>query len=230
MVEEKKYATCPCCDSKIKWIKQFPLAEITHFERLPLPVLIKGPMAEGFPLQVTKTRFFRKKVIQNPNIPEEIIQRLNQSDEFSYKGRIYKKVTGVRGYAIDDFPDMNLEEFERTFGKSEPGVRIYQDLTADVTKFLLGQERTLKTLEESVGKTMPTKDIFSLLSINHQYPTDLRDFYFGIRENNLGECVLEVESAREEADIHMGCGDGAYMIGFSLGVSKFSYKGLFRER
>ena len=77
---------------------------------------------------------------------------------------------------------------------------------------------------------MPTKDIFNLLQVNNKYPTDLREFSFSIREHNLSECVLNVESARDETDIYLGAGPGAYIIGFSLEVAKFTYKGLFREK
>ena len=236
--ERKENAACPYCDAEIKWIKQFPLAQITSFEYMQLPTLIKGPVEDTFPLQITQGRF-KKRVTQNPQISEEVIQRLAQSDEFSYQGRVYEKITIVKcgwPYVKEDFfkinPNATEEDFEKTFGKSEfePGVRIQTDLTADVSRFLKEQEKKLKTLEGSVGKTIPTKDIFNLFSINNNYPTDLREFSFGIREYKLGECILEVESARSEADIHFGAGPGAYMIGFSLEVAKFAYNGLFREK
>jgi len=92
MKEEKKYVTCPYCDSEIKWIKQFPLAQITSFGYIPSPTLIKGPIEDVFPLQVTRKRF-RKTVIKNPKIPEEIMQRLAQSDEFSYQELINSRNT-----------------------------------------------------------------------------------------------------------------------------------------
>lgn len=224
MKEETKYVTCPCCDAEIKWIKQFPLAQITSFDYLQLPTLIRGPVEGTFPLQVTQGRF-RKKVTQNPQIPEEVMQRLSQSNEFSYQGRIYKKVNLTKeGTYLK-------EDFERSVCPSEfkSGIRIYTDLTNDVKRFLSRQERTLKTLEESVGNITPTRDIFNLLQFNDKYQTDLREFSFNIGEQNLGECVLNVDSARDEVDIHYGCGHGAYMIGFFLEVAKFAYKGLFKE-
>ncbi len=238
MEEERKYAMCPCCDAEIKWIKQFPLAQVTSFGYIQLPTLIKGPAEDTFPLQVTQGRFKKRKT-QNPKIPEEVIQRLAQSGEFSYKGRIYRKVNlveGYRTYAKEDFfecnPDASREDFERSVGPWEfsQGVRIYTDVTDDVKRFLSTQERTLKTLEGYVGKTTPTKDIFNLLQVNSNYPTDLREFSFHISEQNLGECVLNVDSAREEADIHFGAGSGAYMIGFQLEIAKFAYNGLFRGK
>lgn len=229
-MEEQKYITCPCCDGKIEWIRQFPLAQILSFDYIPLPSLIKGPVENLFPLQATQGRFFWKKVVQNPEIPEEVMKQLSQSNEFPYQGRIYERVKYAGGFPREEFPDMPDEVVERTFGKPELRVRVSPDITDDVRKFLKEQERTLKSLEENVGKTMPTKDIFNLLSINPRYPTSLRDFSFSIREENLGECVVNVDSARSEADIHFDAGPGAYMMGFSLGVAKFAYKGLFRER
>jgi len=233
MEEKIKYATCPCCDSEIKWIKQFPLAQIISFEHTTLPNLIRGPIEDTFPLQVTQGKF-RKKIIQNPQVSKEIMQRLAQSNEFSYQGRVYKMVnlTIGRTYAKEDFfecnPNASREDFEDSVGSWEfkQGIRVYTDLTNDVNKFLTEQERTLKTLEEMVGKIIPTKDIFNLLQVNNKYPTDLREFSLSIDEPNLGKCVLNVESARDQADIHLGYGPGA----FSLGVAKFVYKGLFRER
>jgi len=238
MAEETKQITCPGCDNEIKGIKQFPLAQITSFNYIPLPDLIKGPVEGILPLQVTQRKFFRKKVIQNPQISEEITQRLNQSNEFSYQGRVYERVTMIKGLreVKDDFlkqhPDMTDEDFVNFWGKREcePGVRVYTDLTNDVKGFLSEQQSTLKTLEESVGKTIPTKDFFNLLSINNRCYTDLREFSFSINEHDLGECVLNVDSARFEADIHFGFGPGTYMMGFSLEVARFGYNGLFRER
>ena len=239
MEEKTKHVTCPVCDGEIKWIKQFPLAQITSFDYLPLPNLIRGPVEDTLPTQKTITnQFFRKKVIQNPQISEEVTQRLAQSDEFSYQGRVYRKVNLTKHgtYAKEDFfecnPDASREDFERSAGpwEFEQGVRIYTDLTVDVRKFLSQQEKTLKTLEECAGKIMPTKDIFNLLQVNNKYPTDLREFSFSVHEHNLGECVLNIESARDEADIHLGAGPGAYMIGFQLETAKFAYNGLFRVK
>ncbi len=73
MQEEIKYVTCPCCDGKIERIHHFPLAQITSFEYTSLPDLIRGPVEDIFPLQVTQGRFFRKKVIQNPKVSEEVM-------------------------------------------------------------------------------------------------------------------------------------------------------------
>lgn len=240
MEEQEKYVTCPCCDGEIRGIKQFPLTQITSFEYIPLPNLIKGFVEESLSLQLISGRL-RKRVIQNPQIPEEVMQRLSQSDEFSYQGRIYRRVNFVanyhREYTKEDFfecnPNATQEDFERSLGSREfePGIRIYTDLTEDVKIFLSEKERALKTLKESVGKTLQTKDIFNLFDISDKYhPTNLREFSFNIRERNLGECVLEVDSAREEADIHFGYGPEVYVAGFSLSVAKFTYDGLFRER
>ncbi len=239
--EEKteKYVTCPCCDSEIKWIRQFPFAQITHFERLPLPDLIEGPVEDILPIQVIQRKSLRYYSKKNPQIPEEVMQRLYQSDRISYQGRIYERVTKIENSRevmrdwLKENPDMTMEEVKKLFGKNkwEEGVRIYTELSKDVKRFLSGPAKeTLETLESCVGTTVPTKDIFNLPYINHgKYPTDLREFNFSIRGKDLGECTLVVDSARSEGEIHFGYGPGTYMIGFEVGVAKFTYKGLFKE-
>jgi len=240
-ITTEKSVTCPCCDTEIKWIKQFPFAKITSFQRLQLPDLIEGPVEDILPVYLTEKRFFINSVIQNPQIPEEVVQRLVQSNKFSYQGRIYQRVTlfdNSTQYVKEDFlkanPEMTKTEIEESFKgvKKEPGVRIYKDFTKRVKEFLTYSraKETLKTLEESVGKTLATRDIFNLHCINqNEYPTFLEAFNLRIQEKNFGECVLGVDSLRSSADIHLGCGPGAYMIGFELDVAKFTYNGLFRE-
>ncbi len=237
--QTEKHVTCPCCDGEIKWIKQFPFAEITGFQRLQLPDLIEGPVEDILPVYLTKKRFFRNSSIQNPQIPEEVMQRLAQSNRFSYQGIIYEKVTKIKRSreVMEDWlksdPDMTRDEIKKIFGRNEweEGVRIYRDLTREVNQFLAYSKakETLETLERFVGTTVSTKDIFNLHYINqNEYPTVFGEFNLRIEEKNFGECVLGVDSARSSADIHLGCGPGAYMIGFELDVAKFTYNGLFR--
>jgi hypothetical protein len=233
----KKYAICPCCDAEIKWIKQFPLAEITSFKYIQLPVLIRGPVEDVLTMQGTRRGFFgRKKISQNQQIPEEVMQMLANLNEYSYNGKVYERVTLVEGSreVREDFfkynPNLTEEDFKRVFGerKTELGVRIYTDLTSDVNRFLAEKSEALKTLEGYVRKTVQTKDIFDLFQINNKQYTDVREFSFYISEENLGECSLYIDSERSGADMHLGLGPDAYMLGFSLEVAKFEYKGLFR--
>ena len=230
MEVERKNAICPCCDCEIKWIKQFPLARLTSFQSYSLPNLIKVPLKYALPLYIVQERFFMKTVVKNPHIPQEVIQGLSNSNEFSYQGRVYEKENGAE--RSRKFLESSVDSSSRrylnhlNFGSF---VKVSEDITDDVKKFLFLHEETIKTLEESVGKIMSTKDIFDSLSINHDYPTDLREFSFGIDEHDFGECRLNVDSARQEADLDLGFLARSYTSGFSLEIAKFAYEGLFRE-
>ena len=119
--EEEKFrdfASCPCCDAVITRFEQFPLIEITQFQRLQLPELIKGLAEKIVPLNLGYWQWFKIVSKRNPTIPNQVHKMLEDSNQVAYQGSIYEKISFMLGRNMikeDLVSVIGQEEFDKKY-------------------------------------------------------------------------------------------------------------------
>src|SRR3989344_7426796 len=110
-----KMKTCDLSERKGE-LKNYNLIYIYNFEKLHLPRMITGNFIKRYPEKISVRKFLFKKLIDNPELSEEVIKTLRESSEdvLSVEDVVYKK--GIDAYTAEVYFDS------------------YVDLTADVLR------------------------------------------------------------------------------------------------
>jgi hypothetical protein len=131
-------------EKRFEKLSDFNLIYLVNFEKLNLDELILGSFLKRFESKITVKILFGKKIIDNPELPENVIQSFKFGDEIvSHDHIIYKKAIDSEGNEmIDSYADATQ--------------LINQVIDLPVLKY------TLKTISDLIGKSIMTKDLLSL--------------------------------------------------------------------
>jgi hypothetical protein len=131
-------------ERKFESLSDFNLVYLVSFERLKFEEMIIGAKLSSFEPKITVKTLFGKKIIDNPDLPERVIEYFKFSEEpILNDGIIYKKSKDFEGKEIiESFMDAtNL---------------VNNVIELPVLKY------TLKTINDFLGKSIMTKDLLSL--------------------------------------------------------------------
>jgi len=131
-------------ERRLEKLEDFNLVYLVNFERLRFDEIVLGAFLKKFDSKVTVKTLFSKKIIDNPEVPENVIESMKLSEEtVLYDGLIYKKSFDSEGNEmIDSYLDAT-------------------SLVSDVMELPV-LKYTLRTISDLIGKSVMTKDFLSL--------------------------------------------------------------------
>jgi len=131
-------------EKRFERLQDFNLVYLINFEKLSFQDMITGAFLKKFESKVTVKTLFGKKIIDNPELPEIVIQSFNFGEDIVLNnGTIYKRVF-----------DENGEVYIESYIDATELVNNVIDLP--VLKY------TLRTVSELLGKSVMSKDLLSL--------------------------------------------------------------------
>jgi len=131
-------------ERKFESLSDFNLVYLVNFEKLRFEEIITGANLKSFEPKITVRTLFGKKIIDNPDLPEKVVESFKFSEEpILDDGIIYKKSKDSEGNEI-------IESFM-------DATHLVNDvIELPVLKY------TLKTINDLLGKSIMTKDLLSL--------------------------------------------------------------------
>jgi hypothetical protein len=131
-------------EKRFEKLEDFNLVYLIKFEQLRFQDLIQGAFLKKFDSKVTVKTLFGKKIIDNPEIPEKVIQSFNFGEEMVLdESIIYKRAFNSDG-----------EVYYDSYMDATELVNSVMDLP--VLKY------TLKTISSLLGKSVMSKDLLAL--------------------------------------------------------------------
>ena len=174
-------------EKKFEGLKNFNLISVVNFNKIPIPEIIEGSFLKKCPEKVFIKRFLGKKLIDNPELPEEVLGAFKESEKeiFSFNGVVYKKV-------VDSNGDVYYDSFA--------------DLTGSVKEIMnIPEIKTLLwLLENSAGKLARIRDLLSMPGfkpIKNEFGEIFFDFCDdNLRGHNLRECKVTLNYVKDDSD------------------------------
>lgn len=131
-------------EKRFERLEDFNLVYLIKLERLNFQDLIEGAFLKKFESKVTVKTLFGKKIIDNPELPEIVVQSFNFGEEIVLNDNIiYKR-------AFDSEGELYYESYM-------DATKLVNEVTdLPVLKY------TLRAITDLTGKSVMTKDLLSL--------------------------------------------------------------------
>jgi len=131
-------------ERRLEKLGDFNLIYLVNFEKLRLDEMVLGSFQKKFDSKVVVKVLFSKKIIDNPELPENVVESFKLGEEkVLHEGVIYKKSTDSDGNVYYD-------------AYTDATHLVNEVLDLPVLKY------TLKTISDLIGKSVMTKDLLSL--------------------------------------------------------------------
>lgn len=185
-------------EKKLEELRNFNLISLLEFNRNEIFSIILGKFLKRYPEKVFVKKLLRKKLIENPEIPQEVLDFFKESEEdsLSHEKIVYKKV-------IDD---------DRIYYDS------YEDISEDFRNIINLPEirNILVLLENSVRKLLSTRSLISLPGfkpLKNEYGEVILGFYDdNSKGHNLRECKIRLTFIKDDIDFNFDLGNLVYFV------------------
>ena len=180
-------------EKRFEKLEDFNLVYLVNLEKLTLNEIVPGSFLKKFESKIEVKSLFGKKIINNPEVPESVIQKFNFGDDVVvHEGIIYKKDYNENGEAI-------YESF------NDSTELVNQVLNLPVLNY------TLKTISNLLGKAVMSKDLLSLPGFKLIQNENLGNISLSLKEltekgNKVRTCklVLTIEKDATITNVDLG--------------------------
>lgn len=131
-------------EKRFEKLQDFNLVYLSNFQEFPIASMIQGSFLQRYPEKVSVRNFLVfKKLIENPEIPFEVMESFKQGQELVlFEGVIYKKVVENGEVFYDSFKDA--------------GEKVREILALSEIK------ETIQVIIDNVGRQVLSRNLFSL--------------------------------------------------------------------
>ena len=204
---------CHYCERTFGGILDFPVVHINRLDKIPLPEIISGYKNELVREKVRKGFLFWREVVDNPEVPSQVLEQFKTSgkDICRYGGFVYERIRVPPDIFLGDMINKSV------------------DVTGIVCKAVETNEvrRTMKTLENLIGKEVATADIRKLPGFKNKIALDqFNDFALSFDELNNNEDGLMRCKINLSGPYSGGCLSCA---GISVDLAEMQYEGRIKR-
>jgi hypothetical protein len=187
-------------EKKLEELKNFNLISILNFKKTNIPEVISGKFLKRDPEKVFVKRFLGKKLVENPEVPKEVLDAFRESDKgvFSFEGVVYKKIiTEENDVYFDSFADMTSH------------IKGIMDMSEIKSLLYL--------IEKSVGKLLWTRDLINMPGFK-VIRNEIGDEVFlgfyddNLRGHNLRECKINLNFIKDGSSYNLDLGSLIYFV------------------